>query len=701
MKKRLLALLMALALMISLMPATAFAAGPVLRGTSDIHSNPLYPDSGADRSPRFTGGTFSPAGTSASHFGTVLEVAEDIREHMTARTESFTVYLQYTAADGEDVPEGINRTSEEAFDLALEHTGVPVEGDYLKWHWGQWTTQWQASFSNNTYNVTIDYAVTYYTTAAQEAELDLAVEALLEELDLEGESDYRKVLGIYDYLCENVTYDHENLNDQNHKLKFTAYAALMDGTAVCQGYATLFYRLALTLGVDARLIPGDGGGPHAWNIARLNDLYYNLDATWDAGVTEYRYFLVSPEHFTDHTRYPEYDTDAFHAAYPMSPTDFDPDTDIPHTHSYTAVITEPTCTSEGFTTHTCSCGDSYTDSVISQLGHRWDEGTVMQEPTETESGLMVYTCIVCGETDSKIIPSLDHEHSYEATVIAPTCTESGYTIHICTGCGDRYTDTPVPATGHSEVTDAAVSHTCTGTGLTEGSHCGVCGLILIPQESIPATGHSFGPWYQVSEPTSQTRGLEVRQCACGAEEERLLPVLQNPFRDVKPADYFFEPVLWAVYRGITTGMSDTSFGPGNPCTRAQVVTFLWRAAGEPAPASAHNPFTDVKKSDYFYNAVLWAVEKGITTGMSATTFGPNSPCTRGQVVTFLHRSEGTPVPESGGNGFSDVSSDAFYRDAVLWAVEEGITTGTGNGKFSPNQACTRAQVVTFLHRANH
>ena len=92
---------------------------------------------------------------------------------------------------------------------------------------------------------------------------------------------------------------------------------------------------------------------------------------------------------------------------------------------------------------------------------------------------------------------------------------------------------------------------------------------------------------------------------------------------------------------------------------------------------------------------------GITTGMSATTFGPNSPCTRGQVVTFLHRAEGSPAPESGSNGFSDVGSDAFYRDAVLWAVEEGITTGTGNGKFSPNQTCTRAQVVTFLHRANH
>lgn len=173
----------------------------------------------------------------------------------------------------------------------------------------------------------------------------------------------------------------------------------------------------------------------------------------------------------------------------------------------------------------------------------------------------------------------------------------------------------------------------------------------------------------------------------------------NPFTDVGSSDYFFQPVLWAVDNGITTGISATKFGPNNSCTRAQVVTFLWRAAGEPEPSSTKNPFKDVKASDYFYKAVLWAVEEGITTGMSATSFGPNSPCTRGQVVTFLYRSAGTPESTSGKNPFSDVKSSDFYYNAVLWAVGEGITTGISATNFGPSQTCTRGQVVTFLYRS--
>ena len=270
-------------------------------------------------------------------------------------------------------------------------------------------------------------------------------------------------------------------------------------------------------------------------------------------------------------------------------------------------------------------------------GHRWDEGVIILEPTEEASGLRLFTCLNCGQTETKTIPNLNHEHNYAEVTVPPTCTGEGYTVHTCTGCGDRYTDSFVPPTGHSEVTDTAIFPTCTETGLTEGSHCGVCGLILIPQESVPATGHHFDVWYLVSEPTGETYGLEVRYCACGEGEERLIPMLTNPFSDVDQDDYFFEPVLWAVYKGITTGMSPTSFGPGSSCTRAQVVTFLYRAAGEPDPGTQNNPFTDVKKSDYFYNAVLWAVENGITTGTGNGRFSPSQTCTRAQVVTFLYR----------------------------------------------------------------
>lgn len=173
---------------------------------------------------------------------------------------------------------------------------------------------------------------------------------------------------------------------------------------------------------------------------------------------------------------------------------------------------------------------------------------------------------------------------------------------------------------------------------------------------------------------------------------------ENPFRDVWEDDYFFEAVQWAVENGITSGTSATTFEPNKACTRAEMVTFLWRAAGKPEPISSNNPFVDVSKTDYFYKAVLWAVENGITKGTSATTFSPNDTCTRAQAVTFLCRmlhgaaADITPV-------FHDVPVTAYYADAVAWAVENRITNGIGNELFGSEQICTRAQIVTFLYRA--
>ena len=168
------------------------------------------------------------------------------------------------------------------------------------------------------------------------------------------------------------------------------------------------------------------------------------------------------------------------------------------------------------------------------------------------------------------------------------------------------------------------------------------------------------------------------------------------FHDVSRFDYFYDAVKWAVDHDITSGTGRFTFSPNAACTRAQTVTFLWRAAGSPRPVSAVNPFTDVHYGDYFYQAVLWAVENGITVGTSATTFSPDATVTRAQVVTLLWRANGQPAARN--SGFTDVSADAYYAKAVAWAVENGITTGTGFGIFSPDAACTRAQIVTFLYR---
>ena len=175
---------------------------------------------------------------------------------------------------------------------------------------------------------------------------------------------------------------------------------------------------------------------------------------------------------------------------------------------------------------------------------------------------------------------------------------------------------------------------------------------------------------------------------------------QGPFADVRSDAYYAGAVNWAVEKGITVGTGDWKFSPDEGCTRGQVVTFLWRAAGSPEPEKKDNPFADVKLTDYFYKAVLWAVENGITLGTSKTEFSPNESCTRGQIVTFIWRSKGQPDPV--GNAlipFVDIKVFDYFYFATIWATLNGVTKGTDASHFSPNDTCTRAQIVTFLYRS--
>ena len=170
------------------------------------------------------------------------------------------------------------------------------------------------------------------------------------------------------------------------------------------------------------------------------------------------------------------------------------------------------------------------------------------------------------------------------------------------------------------------------------------------------------------------------------------------FEDVPKTAYCYDAVQWAVNIGITNGTSNYTFTPDEACTRAQAVTFLCRANGSEIAADANNPFADVKESDFYYNAVLWAVKNGITSGMTETTFGPDEKCTRGQIVTFLWRAEGQPEADKV-VAFEDVQDTSYCYKAVQWAAEKGITKGTSETAFSPDAFCTRGQIVTFLHRA--
>ena len=227
-----------------------------------------------------------------------------------------------------------------------------------------------------------------------------------------------------------------------------------------------------------------------------------------------------------------------------------------------------------------------------------------------------------------------HEHSYEAVVTAPTCTEAGYTTYTCE-CGESYIGDETAALGHE----------------WKGTSCTRC---------------------------DATRA--------------------NPFEDVLEDSWFINPVLWAVENGITSGMDATHFGPDLNVTRAQVVTFLWAAEGKPEPTATEEPFVDVAETDWFYKAVLWAVENGITAGVDATSFGPNDTCVREQVVTFLYAAAGKPETTAEVT-FTDVAEGAWYYAPVAWAVENNITSGMGDGTFGVGATCTRAQVVTFLYAA--
>ena len=169
--------------------------------------------------------------------------------------------------------------------------------------------------------------------------------------------------------------------------------------------------------------------------------------------------------------------------------------------------------------------------------------------------------------------------------------------------------------------------------------------------------------------------------------------------DRGPDSWYHIPVDWAVVKGITNGTSPTTFSPMDGCKRAQVVTFLWRAANEPEPKTTNNPFKDVTEKDYYYKAVLWAVENGITKGTSDTTFSPNDVCTREQVVTFLYRYENEPEVKDVTNPFKDVNEKDYSFNAILWAVSNEVTNGRTADTFVPKDTCKRAEVVTFLYRA--
>ena len=256
-----------------------------------------------------------------SYTDDVDALAGTLRQQMVSRAAVINLYYHHDSVLTQAV---FDQLCDDLFAKAIAHTGVGKEGDYILWNCQGYTvgaTQ-EASSQGSGYDVHITFTFTYLSDADQEAQMDQAVADLLSSLDLSSKTDYQKIKAIYDYICSNITYDYDNLYDDSYTLKHSSYAALINKKAVCQGYASLFYRLALEAGIDARVISGESGGPHAWNIVKIEGSYYNLDSTWDAGNTEYEYFLKNAKDFPNHTRDAAYTTAAFTSSYPIAATSY-------------------------------------------------------------------------------------------------------------------------------------------------------------------------------------------------------------------------------------------------------------------------------------------------------------------------------------------------------------------------------------------
>ena len=362
----------------------------------------------------------------------------------------------------------------------------------------------------------------------------------------------------------------------------------------------------------------------------------------------------------------------------------------------------------GHEVYTITLDASVYTHVIFNDGSNWQTVNLPFGEDADDNGNIVYFGN-SNETDDqghyKAWPAEDVEKIVSQT--DPTCTEPGLTVFESFVTGQQRTE-EAEALGHAPaeaVKENETAPSCTEAGGYDMAvYCSRCGQELSRVHTeLDALGHDWDEGVVTLEPTWTAEGVRTYTCKrCGEQRTESIPM--RMFDDVQdPTAYYYDPVYWAVRHNpqITDGISDNLFGPDESCTRGQVVTFLWRAAGCPTPRLSTCPFEDVSESDWFYLPVLWAVENGITDGVDDTHFAPNDTCTRAQVVTFLWRANQCQEPENTENRFDDVEAGSWYYEAVLWAVEMGITDGVDDTHFAPANTCTRGHVVTFLYRSEH
>ncbi len=406
---------------------------------------------------------------------TITDAAIFVRDNMIARNEAFTVEFESRSLD-------FTSLIAEIFDLAVSEdlANSTVAGDYLAWQYGGYSCSGSIEVTDNdTYLYMVDLKVSYYTTAAEEKAVTEAITGVLNDMGIDELSPYTKIKAIYDYICDVCDYDYSNNNSFK---KFSAYGAIKEQTAVCQGYSVLFYRMCKEAGIDTRVIAGNN---HSWNIVKIDNIYYNADATWDDNYYDknlpYQYFLTCNPHFPNHTRIAKYNTKDFNTKHTMTNEcyyDIHPELlqrnsrmvneqnntpvespKVCKTHKGKLTKTvAATCTKAGYNTYVCTECGTETTNTIPATGHSWDSGKVTKKATCTAAGTKTFTCTKCKTTKTETIAKI--AHTYKTTTTKATTAKNGSTVTKCSVCGNVSKNTTIyyPKT----ITLSATSYTYDG-----------------------------------------------------------------------------------------------------------------------------------------------------------------------------------------------------------------------------------------------
>ena len=497
-------------------------------------------------------------------FDTIDEASEYLKKAMINRKPYATIRVKSKETDTQQLIKNIfnNATSQKL-------SQNPQEGDYLRWSWGSYKASGLYSNAVDGRIYVIDYELGYYTTAEEEQAVTEKINETITDLDLNSGSDYIKIKKIHDFVCDTIQYDYINVSNTDYKYQFTTYGALFKGRAVCQGYATLFYRLCREVGIPVRVITSSS---HAWNIVKIDDKYYNIDCTWDdsdldvpmdkdgnywSGIVIYKWFLNGCDDFPSHIRQEEYTTDEFNAEYPMASKTYtcshseivwtypensscidgferkkictnceevfaDETISAGSSHSMSQTVISPTCQSEGYTHHFCTiCGYCYDDTKTEKVDHKYTNYVYNKDATCAKDGTKTATCDYgCGEIETVTAPNTKLSHSFTDYTYNKdaTCTKDGTKTAACDyGCGETETVTaPNTKLNHSftVLVEKEVPSTCAEEGHTAIYKCLNCSATQGGEKIEKNNNHICTK--TVTPPTYDAQGYTIYTCdICG------------------------------------------------------------------------------------------------------------------------------------------------------------------------------------------